>query len=71
MSQINKVATLAACGMLWAPRVGLAGDWVKVKFDPTSRQYCHEVRFPLVWQSNHNENASRYQFDIGSDLMRE
>jgi hypothetical protein len=52
---------LAIYAILW----GLAGDWVKVKLDAASRQYCHEIRFPVGWQSNPNPRAAHYEFDIG------
>jgi hypothetical protein len=50
MSQLHRAFRLAACAILSMPRPVLARDWVKVKLDAPTRQYCHEVRFPLGWQ---------------------
>lgn len=59
---------LAGCAVLWGPILGLAHDWVKVKLDAPTRQYCHEVRFPLGWQIQHQVGARtvpRYDFQSG------
>jgi hypothetical protein len=72
MSRLYRVLPLAACVMLSALR-GLARDWVKVKLDAPTRQYCHEVRFPLGWQIPDQVGmrpVPRYDFQRGSYEFR-
>jgi len=72
MSKLSKALLVVACAVLCALR-GLAGDWVTAKLDVPTRQYCHEVHFPLGWQIQENfrgQPVGKYDFQNGDYEFR-